>query len=194
MGHFLGHTQNAVAPMYIDNLKRKAKIGIVAIDTKKNLIRIRFTYPKGKRNSFYADRFTDANWQAAIKTAQIIDRDIYIGDYDSTLIRYKPELAKALEIASKQPNLIDLWESYKKISQNRVAATTIKKHWRDYEKHYLGKTPKELLELNKAEEFITHLLTRYSPGSILPIFSNCLHPSVNLAVKTGKIKRNIKSL
>ena len=55
----------------------------------------------------------------------------------------------------------------------------------------MGKTPKELLELNKAEKFITHLLSRYSPGSILPIFSNCLHPSVNLAVKTGKIKRNI---
>ena len=91
--------------MYDDNLKGKAKIGVVTIDTIKNLIRIRFTYPKGKRNSFYAGRFTDANWQAAIKTAQIIDRDIYIGDYDSTLVRYKPELAKALEIASKQPNL-----------------------------------------------------------------------------------------
>ena len=177
--------------MYDDDLKRKTKIGVVTIDTIKNLIRIRFTYSKGKRNSFYAGRFTDANWQAAIKTAQIIDRDIYIGDYDSTLVRYKPELAKALEITSKEPNLVELWESYKKISQNRVAATTIKKHWRDYEKHYLGKTPKELLELNKAEKFITHLLSRYSPGSILPIFSNCLHPSVNLAVKTGKIKRNI---
>ncbi len=72
-----------------------------------------------------------------------------------------------------------------------MAATTIKKHWLAYEKHYLGRTPKELLELNKASDFVAHLLTRYSSGSILPIFSNCLNPSVNLAVKTGKIERNV---
>ena len=55
----------------------------------------------------------------------------------------------------------------------------------------MGRTPKELLELDKASEFIGHLLSRYSSGSILPIFSNCLNPSVNLAVRTGKIERNV---
>ncbi len=45
--------------------------------------------------------------------------------------------------------------------------------------------------MNKASDFVAHLLTRYSSGSILPIFSNCLNPSVNLAVKTGKIERNV---
>ena len=130
-------------------------------------------------------------WQSALRTAQIIDRDISINDFDSTLIRYRPKLAQALKIANRQPNLFDLWETYKETSKNRVAATTIKKHWCAYEKHYLGRTPKKLLELDKASEFVAHLLSRYSPGSILPIFSNCLHPSVNLAVRTGKIERNV---
>ncbi len=177
--------------MYLDNSEHKAKIGLVSIDVKNNQIRIRFTYPKGKRNDFYVGKPTDNNWQAALKTAQIINRDIDIGDYDPTLVRYKPKRAKALEIAQKQPNLIDLWDSYKEISKARVAATTIKKHWTTYEKHYLSRTPAKLLELDKADEFIAHLLSRYSSGSIKPIFSNCLNPSVNLAVKTGKIKRNV---
>ncbi len=177
--------------MYIDDSNYRAKIGIVSIDTINKVIRIRFTYPKGKRNAFYIGKVNDNNWRAALKTAHIIDRDIDIGDYDSTLVRYKPEKAQALEIAQKQPNLIDLWESYKEVSKERVAATTIKKHWTTYEKHYLGRTPQELLELNKASEFIAHLLSRYSPGSIRPIFSNCLNPSVNLAVKTRKIEHNV---
>ena len=58
------------------------------------------------------------------------------------------------------------------------------------EKHYLGETPIELLEISKANEFVAHLLTRYTSGSLSPRFSNCLNPSVNLAVKTHKIKYN----
>jgi integrase len=177
--------------MYIDNTNRNAKIGIVSIDVKKGSIRIRFTYPQGKRNEFNVGVSSELSWQSALRTAQIIDRDISIDDFDSTLIRYRPKLAQALQIATRQPNLLDLWETYKETSKTRVAATTIKKHWLAYEKHYLGRTPRELLELNKASEFVAHLLTRYSSGSILPIFSNCLNPSVNLAVKTGKIERNV---
>ena len=74
--------------MYIDDLNRKAKIGVVSIDTNDNrVIRIRYTYPKGKRNAFYAGSITDENWRKAIKTANMIDRDISIGDYDHTLAK-----------------------------------------------------------------------------------------------------------
>ena len=48
-----------------------------------------------------------------------------------------------------------------------------------------------MVELNKASEFIAHLLTRYKSGTLSTIFSNCFNPSVNLAVKTGKIERNL---
>ena len=40
--------------MYIEDLNRKAKIGIVTVDANDNRsIKIRYTYPKGQRNVFY---------------------------------------------------------------------------------------------------------------------------------------------
>ncbi len=92
--------------MYIDNTNRNAKIGIVSIDVKKGSIRIRFTYPQGKRNEFNVGVSSELTWQSALRTAQIIDRDISINDFDSTLVRYRPKLAQALQIATRQPNLL----------------------------------------------------------------------------------------
>ena len=172
--------------MYSDQENQRAKIGKVNVDYNSNKYRLRWTYPSGNRNQIRLD----VDWQEALRIAKIINRDIEINDVDLSYRRYSARHAQSIQIASKQPNLVDLWSQYCSVNHNRVAATTKKKHWRAYEKHYLGRTPKELLELDKASEFITHLLSRYSSGSILPIFSNCLNPSVNLAVKTGKIERN----
>ena len=117
--------------MYIDELNRKAKIGKISIDIKDNrAIRIRYTYPKGKRNKLYAGTVTDENWREAIKTATIIDGDISTGDYDFTLTRYKLKQAQVIEVVEKIPNLLQIWENYRSVSKERVAATTIKKHWR----------------------------------------------------------------
>lgn len=173
--------------MYSDQENQRAKIGKVNVDYNSNKYRLRWTYPIGNRNQIRLD----VNWQEALRIAKIINRDIEINDVDLSYGRYSAKHAQSIQIANKQPNLNDLWETYKETSKTRVAETTIKKHWVQYERHYLGRTPKELLELNKASDFVAHLLTRYSPGSILPIFSNCLHPSINLAVKTGKIERNV---
>ncbi|MGV2827930.1 tyrosine-type recombinase/integrase [Myxosarcina sp. GI1(2024)] len=177
--------------MYINNEERKAKIGRISLSVRNGSIKIRFTYPTNTKEDLTVGKDNDVVWASAIRLATVINSDIETGNYDHTLAKYSVRRATKLEIANKQPSLIDLWETYKDTSKNRVAATTRKKHWKQYEKHYLGRTPKELLKLDKASEFIAHLLSRYSPGSILPIFSNCLHPSVNLAVKTGKIERNV---
>ena len=115
--------------MYIDELNRKAKIGKVSIDIKDNrAIRIRYTYPKGKRNKLYAGTVTYENWREAIKTATIIDGDISTGDYDFTLTKYKLKQAQVIEVVDKIPNLLQIWENYRSVSQELVAATTIKKH------------------------------------------------------------------
>ena len=176
--------------MYINNEERKAKIGRISLSVRNGSIKIRFTYPTNTKEDLTVGKDSDAVWASAIRLANIINSDIETGNYDHTLAKYSVRRASRLQLANKQPSLIDLWETYKETSKERVAATTKKKHWTQYEKHYLGQTPKELLELDKASEFITHLLSRYSSGSILPIISNCLNPSVNLAVKTGKIERN----
>ncbi|MEM7596014.1 MAG: site-specific integrase [Cyanobacteria bacterium P01_A01_bin.83] len=175
--------------MYSDN-KDKAKVGKVTVIKHRNAYRVRFTYPRGKRHDLKIANATDAGWQIAIKAATLIDLDITNNDIDFSYVRYSPIYSSRIEIAERKPNLIDLWQNYQELSKDRVAATTIKKHWVQYQKHYLGRTPAKLLELDKANDFVAHLLTRYSSGSILPIFSNCLNPSVNLAVKTGKIERN----
>lgn len=175
--------------MYSDN-KDKAKVGKVTVIKHRNAYRVRFTYPKGKRHDLKISNATDAGWQVALKAATLIDLDITNDDIDFSYVRYSPIYSSRIEIAEKKPNLADLWQDYKNVSKDRVAATTIKKHWVQYERHYLGRTPKKLLELDKASEFVGHLLSRYSSGSILPVFSNCLNPSVNLAVKIGKIARN----
>jgi len=176
--------------MYINNEERKAKIGRVSLSVRNGSIKIRFTYPTNTKEDLTVGKDSDVVWASAIRLANIINSDIETGNYDHTLAKYSVKRASRLQLANKQPNLLDLWKTYKETSKTRIAATTIKKHWVQYEKHYLGRTPKELLELDKASEFVAHLLTRYSSGSILPIFSNCLNPSVNLAVKTGKIEIN----
>lgn len=108
--------------MYIDESSYKAKIGVVSIDTINNkVIRIRYTYPKRKRNAFYVG-IHEENWREAVKTAHIIDRDISIGNYDSTLARYKPNKAQTKVV--EKPNLLDIWEVYKDISKDRFAATS----------------------------------------------------------------------
>ena len=59
--------------MYIDDPNYKAKIGIVSIDTINNkVIRIRYTYPKGKRNAFYVGAINEKNWREAKKTGRCI--------------------------------------------------------------------------------------------------------------------------
>ena len=176
--------------MYINNEERKAKIGRISLSVRNGSIKIRFTYPTNTKEDLTVGKDNDVVWASAIRLANIINSDIETGNYDPTLAKYSVKRASRLQLANKQPSLIYLWETYKETSKERVAATTKKKHWTQYEKHYLGRTPKELLELDRASEFVAHLLSRYSSGSILPVFSNCLNPSVNLAVKTGKIDRN----
>lgn len=174
--------------MYSDQENQRAKIGKVSVDLNSEKYRLRWTYPKGNRNQIRLD----CNWDEAIRTAKIINRDIELGDVDLTYARYSAKYSQSIQVAEKTKplSLLDLWETYKQISKDRVTQTTIKRSWKPWEKHYLGKTPPELLEIDKSSEFIAHLLTRYSAGSLDSFFSNCLMPSVNLAVKTGKIERN----
>ena len=60
--------------MYIDESSYKAKIGVVSIDTINNkVIKIRYTYPKGKRNAFYVGVINEKNWRDAVKIALAVD-------------------------------------------------------------------------------------------------------------------------
>ena len=177
--------------MYNNYEDRKAKIGRVSISVRDNSVKLRFTYPKGKRHDINVATDTEQGWLKALRVAQVINADIELDQFDDTLAKYSSRRSQALEIANKPPNLLDLWETYKELNKNRVAPTTIKRSWIPWERLYLGgQTPPELLEIDRASDFVAHLLSRYAAGSLDSFFSNCLMPSVNLAVKTGRIKRN----
>lgn len=78
--------------MYIDDNKRKAKVGIVYVDVFRTSYRLRFTYPKGKRHSIYIPSgLTNEAWILALRRAQLISIDILAGTFDESYIRYFPE-------------------------------------------------------------------------------------------------------
>ncbi len=124
--------------MYIDNENKKAKIGRINVSIRGNSVKLRFTYPKGFREDLKVATNTDEGWIRAIQVAQLINNDIELNQYDPTLAKYSVERASKLEIATKAPSLLDLWNSYKLVSKERVAPTTKKTHWYQYENNYLG--------------------------------------------------------
>lgn len=178
--------------MYSDN-KDKAKVGRVTVIKHRGAYRVRFTYPKGKRHDLKIANADDTGWNIALRAATLIDLDISNYSVDLTYARYSPIYSNRIEIATRPPDLRDIWEKYKVTADSRVAATTKKKHWHQWETNYLGDVAqknKKLLELTNADKFIKYLLDKYQPTTLRPVFSNCLMPSVNFSVKTGKIEKN----
>ncbi|MGB5634200.1 MAG: tyrosine-type recombinase/integrase [Waterburya sp.] len=178
--------------MYIEGQK-KAKIGAVSVDINRGKYRIRFSFPKGKRHYLRIAQVTPEGWATALKTAQLINRDLDLGCFDETYARYSPTHAKALELAQEKKTrtytLVEVWERYKDLNKDRIAQTTQNHLWKDCDR-YLSRTDKQLLELNKAQEFVSYLQSKYAVSTIATLFRSCLNPAVNAAVNAGLITIN----
>jgi len=178
--------------MYTEGQK-KAKIGAVSVDINRNKYRIRFSFPKGKRHYLRIAQVTPEGWATALKTAQLINRDLDLGCFDETYAKYSPTHAKALELAqekkTKTYTLIEVWERYKDLNKDRIAQTTQSYLWKDCDR-YLSRTDKNLLELNKAQEFVSYLQSKYAVSTIATLFRSCINPAVNAAVSAGLITAN----
>ncbi|MGV2830302.1 tyrosine-type recombinase/integrase [Myxosarcina sp. GI1(2024)] len=176
--------------MYINNEERKAKIGKISVSVSRdNSIKLRFTYPKGKRHDINVATDTEEGWVNALRIAQAINADIELGQFDNTLAKYSPKRSQALEINLKEPNIKKIWERYKELNKSRIAATTQNYLWKDCDR-YLSKTDMNLLELNNAQEFISYLQGKYAISTIATLFRSCLNPAVNTAVNAGIISTN----
>lgn len=173
--------------------KSKAKIGRVSVDIKASRYRLRWTFPRGKRHELRIAQVTDEGWITALKAAQLIDRDIDLGDFDETYARYSPTHAKTLELAqekkTKTYTLIEIWERYKDLNKDRIAQTTQSYLWKDCDR-YLSQADKELVALNKAQEFVSYLQGKYAVSTIATLFRSCINPAVNAAVNAGLITAN----
>ena len=170
-----------------------AKVGRIQVDIKGKSYRLRFTYPEGNRHEFSIARVSDEGWVTAIKAAQMINRDIDLGDFDETYARYSPKHARKIAIAkqekTKEYNLKELWEIYKESNKNRVAKTTQKSNWTQFDR-FLEKVDSKLLQLNQAKFFIDKLSSHYATSTLATNFRTCLHPSINQAIKQGLIENN----
>ena len=173
--------------------QEKAKVGRIQIDIKGKSYRLRFTYPEENRHEFSIARVSPEGWVTAIKAAQLINRDIDLGDFDETYARYSPKHAKKVAITkqetTKEYNLKELWEIYKESNKNRVAKTTQARNWVQFDR-FIEKVEPNLLALKNSKEFVNKILTYYAPSTTATTFRTCLHPSVNQAVKQGLIKNN----
>ncbi|MEM8721684.1 MAG: tyrosine-type recombinase/integrase [Cyanobacteria bacterium P01_G01_bin.39] len=173
--------------------KERAKIGKVTLDINGDRYRLRFTYPKGKRHQLKIAQVSDEGWALALKAAQLVNRDIDLGDFDESYARYSPTHAKALELAqekkTKTYTLVQLWERYKDLNKDRIAQTTQNNLWKDCDR-YLYQADKQLLELNKAQEFVSYLQGKYAVSTIATLFRSCINPAVNAAVSAGLITAN----
>lgn len=178
--------------MFSEN-QSKARIGKVSIDIKANRYRIRFTYPKGRSHELRIAQVTEDGWLTALRAAKLINQDIDLGIFDDTYAKYSPTHAKRLELAQKETvrsyNIIELWERYKELSKDRIAATSQTYWWKDVDR-YLNQTPKDLLALDKAQEFLQYLQTKYAASTINTLFRSFLHPAINSGIQSELIKSN----
>ena len=178
--------------MYLEG-KERAKIGKVTVDINADRYRLRFTYPKGKRHQLKIAQVSDEGWAVALKAAQLVNRDIDLGDFDETYARYSPTHAKTLELAQEKKTkiytLVEVWERYKDLNKDRIAQTTQNHLWKDCDR-YLSRTDKNLLELYKAQEFVSYLQGKYAVSTIATLFRSCINPAVNAAVNAGLITVN----
>jgi integrase len=172
--------------------QEKASVGRVNIDIKGKSYRIRFTYPQGQRHEFTIARVSDEGWSTATRAAQLINRDIDLGDFDNSYARYSPKHAKKLKIqqAESKPesSLLKIWETYKEIKEQSTSESTKKREWKRIDNLLKG-VDKKLLQLDKAEELINHLLSKYSVGTLNPRL-RILYAAVNTLVKQQKIGVN----
>ena len=129
----------------------------------------------------------------ALRAAQLINQDIDLGIFDDTYAKYSPTHAKRLELAQKETvrsyNIIELWERCKRLNQNRIAATSQAYWWKDVDR-YLSQTPKDLISLDKAQEFLQYLQTRYAASTINTLFRSFLHPAINSGIQAELVKSN----
>ena len=172
---------------------KNIRIGKVSIDINSNRYRLRFTYPKGNRHYLKLFRLTEEGWASTLRVAHLINRDIDLGDFDESYCRYSPhhEALRKAKVAEKERTycLLEIWERYKELSLERVAETSQNYIWKDCDR-YLEEAPKELLDLDNAQEFLAHLQKKYAITTIATMFRSCLNPAINMAVNNGFIEAN----
>jgi integrase len=155
----------------------------IKIEEFKSSYRLRFTYPKGNRNTITVAPATKEGLVKAQQVSQRIELDILNNSFDLTLSKYS-----FTNTTSQEQTITSLWEQYKEVKQDITSTTTQLEPWRQTDS-CLSKLPSKLLQLDKADEAIAYLLKIYSVGTLERTLAN-LRAACNLAVQKQQLKRN----
>ncbi|HLO84569.1 MAG TPA: tyrosine-type recombinase/integrase [Nostocaceae cyanobacterium] len=136
----------------------------ITVDPKSNKLAIRFRV-KGFDKQFYLSTGLEDNENNRIKVRSlrnIIENDIFLGDFDPTLSRYlkfKNQKAKP-EYKPKTPTikLLELWDRYSSYQGQHLELSTMYNY--DYIKKIIDKLPTD--DLSKSSEIRDYLLENYS--------------------------------
>ena len=157
----------------------------IKIEEFKSSYRLRFTYPKGNRNTITVSPANKAGLVKAQQVAQLIELDILNNSFDLTHNKYS--LTKKSQTICSH-SIASLWNQYKEVKQDITSITTQLEPWRQTD-DCLAKLPDNLLELNNADKAIAKLLKIYSVGTLERTLAN-LKAACNLAVEKQQIERN----
>jgi integrase len=165
------------------------------VEVEKGRLRIRV-----RRKDINFTKYTfDANLdglQATVAICRDILNDYYRGCFDATLVKYglakvdTPKLTEVINLPladNREPNLLEIWNSYKELKQVNSALVT-QESW-CYVDNKLSECPSECLLLSNADKLLAWLRTKYKDTSIR-LYFNLLSSAVNLSIKLGKIKSN----
>lgn len=189
--------KNKTIENLLEDVKRaNADLEILNIGTKQDKsgnYRLRLR-ARSREISFekYTYPLTKQGLKATIKIAQEIETDFFRGCFDQSLVKYglaketDPKLTEVRNLKTSEPNLKELWESYKNIKPD--APNSTKSIWKNVDR-WLAECPKECLLLSNADKLLTWLRSKYTDGSLNSGF-RLLKAAVNLAVKLGKIPNN----
>lgn len=181
----------------LEDVKRaNADLEIVNIGTKQDKngnYRLRLR-ARSRAISFekYTYPLTNQGLKATIQIAREIETDFFRGCFDTSLVKYglakasDPKLTEVVAIKSSEPNVKELWESYKNLKSDTPNST--KSIWKNIDR-WISECPPECLLLSKADKLLTWLRGKYTDGSLSSGF-RLLKAAVNLAVKLGKVTNN----
>lgn len=176
-------------------VEAKLKLSIVKLDVNNNRVRLRCRQT-GITFSKHVAPYTLEGIDSALSIAKEIESDIYRRVFDPTLVKYglaKETTPKLTEIVNLplnlEPNLKEIWDTYKAAKANSVAPITKETDWAAIDNCFVW-LPSECLILTNADKLLAALRRKYSDGSLRTKLRT-LNAAVNLSIKLGKpIKQN----
>ncbi|MEP0925364.1 tyrosine-type recombinase/integrase [Leptolyngbya sp. ST-U4] len=189
-----------VIPMYSKNNQGRARKGSIQTKSSHGRLQLVFSHPvitpsgeiQTKRFYFSTGQpDTPLGRQQASVLAAKIQRDIDYGEFDASLVKYKPAASLSTvtpitpEVVSK-PDLGELWEQYTKFKKPQVSQTTTAVDYRRYRNH-IAKLPTQNIE--DAVAIRDYLLANVTPDTARRILTN-INACCDWALKSKLIESN----